>query len=160
MAAAKKYTVDNKERKIFATIAKLSPADLKEIKNYIALGYEIVDVEPPKLTKEEKAERAAANKAAAAKAKEENPFSQQNIEKFLKKDENKALYAEYQARYNEQAGTNRSRKVNGKVERIADEPKYLKSGKPKKKGFANCIGWFTDMYDFNEETNTYEAKKK
>ena len=158
MAAAKKYTVDNKERKIFATIAKLSPADLKEIKNYIALGYEIVDVEPPKLTKEEKAERAAANKAAKAKAEEENPFSQKNIEAFLQKDENKALYAEYQTRYNEQAGTNRSRKINGKVERIPDEPKYLKSGKPKKKGFANCIGWFTDKFEYDKEKQAYIAK--
>ena len=134
---AKNYTIDGK--KVYATVKKLSAADLKEIKNYLALGYELVDVEPKKITKEEKAAAAAAN-----------PYSKQNVEAFLKKDENKALFEEYKARYNEQAGTNRKGKP--------DEPKFLKSGKPKVKGYANCIGWFTDRFTWDEDKKTYIAK--
>ena len=112
-----------------------------------------------KAAKEEKAERAAANKAAKAKAEEENPYSQKNIEKFLKKEENKALYEEYKKRYDEQAGTNRTRKQkDGTIEKIANEPKWLKNGNPKKKGFANCIGWFTDKFEYDKEKQAYIAK--
>lgn len=161
MAATKKYTVDNKGRRILATIAKLSPADLKEIKNYIALGFEIVDVEPPKLSKEEKAERAAANKAAREKARKENPYSQLNVEKFLKQEGNEALFAEYEKLFNEQAGTNNTRKQNdGTIKRIPDDPKWLKSGEPKKKGYAVCIRWFTERFEYDEKTKEYKAKAK
>ena len=80
------YTVEGK--KIFATVAKLSTKDLKSIKNYVALGYELVDVKPPKLTQEEKAARAEENKAAKEKAAKENPYSKRNVEAFLKLPEN------------------------------------------------------------------------
>ena len=73
---AKNYTIDGK--KVYATVKKLSAADLKEIKNYLALGYELVDVEPKKITKEEKAAAAAAN-----------PYSKQNVEAFLKRTKTK-----------------------------------------------------------------------
>lgn len=141
MAKEKNYSISG--NKIFAVIAKLNSKELKEVLNYKALGYELVSVEPKKETKEEK--------AAAQKA---NPYSKINVEAFLKKKGNEDLYKEYKERYNEQAGTNR--KVKGK--KIADEPKFLKSGEPKVKGFANCIGWFTEKFEYNKETKEYDAK--
>lgn len=146
------YTVEGK--KIFATVSKLSTKDLKAIKNYVALGFELVDVKPPKLTQEEKAARAKENKAAKEKAAKENPYSKQNVEAFLKLPENAELLKVYKARYDEQAGTNR--KGKDKI----DEPKYLKDGKPKKKGYANCIGWFCDMFKYDEITKKYTRIEK
>lgn len=150
---AKKYTVDMKAQKVYAEIAKLSAKDLKEVKNYIALNFELVNVEPPKLTKEEKAKRAEENKARKEKEKIENPYSKINVEKFLQKEENKKLWEEYDARYNEQAGTNRKGKEK-------DEPKYLNDGSIKVKGYANCIGWFTERFTWNEDKKEYEPVKK
>lgn len=151
------YRVDG--NKVYAVITKLTDKETKEVKKYIELGFQIVAEEPKKLTKEEKAEKAAANKAAKAKASKENPYSKENVEKFLKQKGNEALWEEYKARYDEQAGTNRVRKNEaGVVEKIEDTPKFLKSGKPKKKGFANCIGWFTDKFEWDAEAKEYKAK--
>lgn len=155
---AKKYTVDMKAQKVYAEIAKLNAKDLKEVKNYIALNFELVNVEPPKLTKEERAKRAEENKARKEKEKIENPYSKANVEKFLNKEENKKLLEEYNARYYEQAGTNRKvKKADGSYEELPNEPKFLNNGKPKVKGYANCIGWFTKKFKWNEETKKYEA---
>lgn len=155
---AKKYTVDMKAQKVYAQIAKLSGKDLKEVKNFIELKFELVNVEPPKLSKEEKAKKAKENKEKKEIASKENPYSKENVEKFLNKEENKKLLEEYKARYNEQAGTNRKvKKADGSYEELPDEPKFLNSGKPKVKGYANCIGWFTKKFKWNEETKKYEA---
>ena len=146
MAKAKNYTIDG--NKIYAVITKLTKAEMAIIKKYRALDYELVEVEAKKITKEEKA-------AAAA----ENGYSKVNVEKFLKQAGNEALWKEYQERYNEQAGTNRKQTVNGKVVAIPDKPKYLKDKKtPKKKGYANCIGWFRDKFEYDKETKQYIAK--
>lgn len=142
------YRVDG--NKVYAVITKLTDKETKEVKKYIELGFQIVAEEPKKISKEEKAAKAAANKAAKAKASKENPYSKENVEKFLKQKGNEDLWEEYKKRYNEQAGTNRVGKE--------DEPKFLKSGEPKKKGFANCIGWFTDKFEWNAETKEYKAK--
>lgn len=145
--AGKNYSIDGK--KVYATITKLTATELKTIKKYLDLGYELVEVEAKKITKEEKAAKAA-----------ENPFSKQNVEAFLQQAGNEALYTEYQARYNEQAGTNRKQTINGKVVALPDEPKKLKDGTPKKKGYANCIGWFRDKFDYDEAAGKYVPKAK
>lgn len=151
------YRVDG--NKVYAVITKLTDKETKEVKKYIELGFQIVAEEPKKLTKEEKKEKAAANKAEKQKKSKENPYSKENVEKFLKQKGNEELWKEYQERYNEQAGTNRFRKNEAGVkEKIEDEPKVLKSGKPKKKGYANCIGWFTDKFEWDEEAKEYKAK--
>lgn len=152
------YRVDGK--KIYAVITKLTDKETKEVKKYLDLGFELQLEEPKKLTKEERAEKAAANKAKREKEEKENPYSKKNVEAFLKQKGNEELLKEYNARYNEQAGTNRYRKnpTTGKVEKLDDEPKVLKNGSPKKKGFANCIGWFTDKFEWDEEAKEYKAK--
>ena len=154
MARAKKYSVDNSKMVINAQIAALNAKELKEVKNYIALGYKLVEVIPKPMTKEEKAAAAAENKKKKAAEQAANPYSKDNVEAFLKKKENKEYYDEYLKRYKEQAGTNRT--VKGKA--IADEPKYLKDGRIKVKGYANCIGWFTENFEYNKETKEYIKK--
>ena len=147
------YTVDNGQKIIFADVAKLNKKELAAVKNYLALGYEIVEPEKKDLSKEE----VEAKKAKAAAERAKNPYSSINVEAFLKQKGNEALWEEYTKRYNEQAGTNRTKKNDkGEIEEIKDEPKFLKSGKPKKKGFANCIGWFRSKYAYDEETKTYK----
>ena len=148
MAKEKNYSIDGK--KIYAAVVALSEKELKEVKNYIALGYELIPVEKKTKTKEEKEAEAAAN-----------PYSKQNVEAFLKEKYEDTLYAEYLKRYNEQAGTNRFRKNSkGVVEALEDKPKFLKDGTPKAKGFANCIGWFREQFEWDAEKETYKAKKK
>lgn len=137
------YIVGNK---IFADVSKLKPNELKTVKNYKELGYELID-KPMKETKEEK-----------EKKRIENPYSKINVEKFLKEKGNEELFAEYRKRYDEQAGTNRKQTKDGEVVDVPNEPKYLKDGRPKKKGFANCIGWFTDMFTWDEEKKQYIKK--
>ena len=155
--ATKNYII--KDKKIIAKVAALKPSELRVIKKYLEMGFVLEEAKAEVLTKEQKHERAEANKAAKKKAAEENPYSKLNVEKFLKQKGNEELFKEYEARYNEQAGTNNYRKnKDGIVEKIEDAPKFLKSGKPKKKGFANCIGWFTDKFEYNSETKTYIAK--
>lgn len=146
MARISHYRVDGK--KIIAVIAKLTEKEKKEIKNYIDLGFELVPEQPEVKTKKEKeAERSS------------NPYSKENVEAFLKQSGNESLLEEYNKRYNEQAGTNRKRKnKNNQIEIIPDEPKFLKDGRIKVKGYANCIGWFTEKFTFDAETGTYKAK--
>ena len=53
MARAPKYEIDNKKKVIKADVAKLSEKDIKKVKNYIALGYVLEEVEQKKIyTKE------------------------------------------------------------------------------------------------------------
>lgn len=154
MAKVKHYTVDSTRKVVNAEVGKLKAKELNEVKNYLALGYELVEIVAPVLTKEEKKQRAEENKAKKEAESIANPYSKENVEKFLRKKENKDLLDEYNAKYNEQAGTNRMEKGVA----IPDEPKYLKSGKPKKKGYANCIGWFTSKFEYDEETKEYVPK--
>ena len=146
MAKEKNYRIDGK--KIYAAVAALSEKELKEVKNYIALGYELIAIEKKTKTKEEKEAEAAAN-----------TYSKKNIEAFLKQKGKEALWEEYSKRYNEQAGTNRKRTnpETGKIEVLPDEPKFLKSGKVKVKGFATCIGWFRVKFAWDEEAKEYKA---
>lgn len=147
MPKAKNYTIDGKT--IYATITKLTKSEMNTIKKYLELNYELVEVEAKKITKEEKAAAAAAN-----------PYSKQNVEAFLQQAGNESLWKEYQERYNEQAGTNRKQKKDGKVVAIPDAPKTLKDGTKKKKGYANCIGWFRDKFEYDEASQSYKAKTK
>ena len=156
MAKERNYSINNEEQAVYEVVVKLSAKEKKEIKNYLDLGYKLVPVEPKVRTKEEIEEA----KKAAAEAKAANPYSQQNIEKFLQNKGNEALWAEYQKRYNEQAGTNRHRKnKKGVVEPLTDEPKFLKSGERKKKGFANCVGWFQEHFVYDAKAKEYKAVK-
>lgn len=149
MAREKNYKVIGSE--IHAVILKLTERETKEVKKYLDLGFKLVVVEPVVKSKEEK--------AAEQKA---NPYAKENVEAFLQSLTDKKYWETYQARYNEQAGTNRMQKnkKTGKVEKIADEPKFLKSGEPKLKGFANCIGWFKENFEYDAEAKEYKPVGK
>ena len=141
---AKNYCIEDK--KVYAVVAKLTEKEKREVRTYLELGFELVSKEPKKITEEE----AEAKRAA-------NPYSSINVEKFLKEYEGGKLWDEYEKRYNEQAGTNRKRKqADGTYIAIEDAPKFLKDGRPKKKGFANCIGWFREKFVWDEELKTYK----
>ena len=139
MAKQPNFTIDNKRQEVRAVVAALNERELKEIKNYLALGYKLVPVEPVKMTKAEKEAAAAAN-----------PYGKKMVEEFLEQPENAEYLAEYNRRYYEQAGTNRKGKD--------DEPVWKKDGTPKLKGFANCIGWFTDIFEYDKENKAYKKK--
>ena len=156
MTKERNYTINNEEQAVYAVVVKLSAKEKKEIKNYLDLGYKLVPVAPKVRTKEEVKEA----KKAAEEAKAANPYSQQNVEAFLQRKGNEELWEEYKERYKEQAGTNRHRKnKDGVVEPLPDEPKFLKSGEAKKKGFANCIGWFKAQFEYDEKAKDYKAVK-
>ena len=154
--ATKNYVISGK--KIIAKVAALKPAEMRVIKKYLEMGFELEEAKAEVLTAEQKHERAEARKAAKQEEAEKNPYSKLNVEKFLKAKGNEELFKEYEARYNEQAGTNNRRKdKNGVTQNLKDTPKFLIDGTPKKKGFANCIGWFKAKFTYNPETKTYEA---
>lgn len=147
MAKEKNYKVVG--NKVYAVIVKLNEKETKEVKKYMDLGFELVAEEPKAKTKAEKEAEAA-----------QNPYSKVNVEKFLKEKGNEEYWKEYQTRYNEQAGTNRKRKNEAGVkEDLVDEPKFLKNGTPKKKGFANCIGWFKTNFVYDEAAKEYKKVK-
>jgi hypothetical protein len=141
MANKNYYTKGNK---VYADVSKLTTTEKRKVKNLRDLGFELVEIEI-KTTKEQK-----------EAAKVVNPYSQQNVEKFLQRPENEELWKLYTKMYNEQAGTNRIKE--GKP--IADEPKFKKDGTPKLKGFAPCIRWFRSEFEYNEKAKTYEPKEK
>lgn len=149
MAKEKNYWVSNNE--VHAVVMKLTEKETKEVRKYIDLGFKLVQEQPKVKTKEEKEDE-----------KKNNPYSKVNVEKFLQSLEDKKYWEEYQKRYHEQAGTNRTQKdkATGEIKVIPDEPKVLKSGKPKEKGFANCIGWFKANFTYNKETGTYDKVNK
>ena len=148
MAKEKNYRIVGNQ--IYAVIVKLTEKETKEVKKYLDLGFKLVAEEPKVKTKEEKEAEAAAN-----------PYSRVNVENFLKVKGNEEYWTEYQRRYNEQAGTNRRRKNEaGEMVDLPDEPKFLKDGEPKKKGFANCIGWFKDNFTYDLAAGTYTKTKK
>ena len=157
MAKEKNYSINHEKKIVFAVVVKLTAKEKKEVKNYLDLGYELKAIEPKVRTKEE----VKAAKEAAEKAKAANPYSKQNVEAFLQRKGNEELWKEYEKRYNEQAGTNRHRKnKDGVVEALKDEPVFLKNDEPKKKGFANCIGWFKSLYEYDAKAKTYTPVEK
>ena len=53
MARAPKYVVDNKKKVVKADVSKLNEKDIKKVKNYLALGYTLEEIEVKKIyTKE------------------------------------------------------------------------------------------------------------
>jgi uncharacterized protein YdaU (DUF1376 family) len=145
---AKNYSI--KDKKVYAVVAKLTEKETREVKTYLDLGFELVVKEPKKISKDE-----------AAAAREKNPYSSINVEAFLKTYKGGELWGEYEKRYNEQAGTNRKEKQkDGTYIAVDDEPKFLKDGTPKKKGFANCIGWFRSLFVWDEKEGAYKLLKE
>ena len=145
MAAKKYYTVDSAKKKVFAQMEKLTKADLKAIKTYLELGYTLSEVLP---------------------AEKEKIYTQANILKFFednKKDEKiAAAKITYDEKYNEQAGTSRTRKnkTTGIIEPIADEPKFNKDGKPVAKGFIHALKWFKTEFEYDAAAKTFKFIEK
>lgn len=137
MAVKKHYTVDNTSKLVKAIIADLTEKEKKEVKNYMDLGYTLIPEERPKkkqLTEEEKAK---------------NPFSEKNIQAFLKENGTKAQIDNYWKIYNEQAIDHKTGmplvyKTNSKNGKF-------KKGEPRTKGHIATIVWFKKEFPKYEE---------
>ena len=136
------YTVDNKNKIVRAYIARLTEKEKKEIKNYLDLGYTLIAEEEPvkrTLTKEEREEE----QKQKEKEQKENPFSEINIQKFLKEKATQEQQKNYWELYNEQA---KDKKTNlpavYKTDSKKNSKKQFKAGDPKPKGHIATLQWF------------------
>ena len=80
MAKEKHYKVV--QNTIIADMGHVTAQELKEIKAFMALGFNVIHKDPPpkpKVSKEEKAKKKAENDDARVK----NPYSKKNVENFL-----------------------------------------------------------------------------
>lgn len=131
--AVKHYEVDNINHIVKAVVVKLSEKELKEIKNYVALGYTLVNIEPPK------------KKKVTEEDKKNNPFSEQNVKKYLEEHGTEKQKADYYKIYNTQAKDKKTNmpavyKTNSK-----DQQKF-KAGDPKPKGHIATLQWFKNEF--------------
>ena len=131
MATKRHYTIDNTNKLVNAVVVDLTERDKKEIKNYIDLGYTLVPQDrpkKPKLTKEQETEKRKAN-----------PFSEINIQAFLKENGTKAQQDKYWEIYKEQARDSKTKMPL--VYKTSKEGKFTE-GEPRTKGHIATIGWF------------------
>ena len=108
---------------------KVTPKQIKEIKNYVSLfGYTVVNYVAPKLTKEEKEKK-------LAEEQKNNPRSKQNLEKYINEngtEEQKKRFKEIQKEF--------------AIDKETGEQKYDKKGKPIKKGFMGAYRYFKEQF--------------
>lgn len=139
MALKKHYEIDNNRRLVKAIIVSLTEREKKEIKNYIDLGYNLVPLEKekkPKLTEEEK-----------QKQKKENPFSEQNIQAFLKKNASEEQQKEYWKLYNTQGKDSKTGlPLVYKTDSKENSRVKFKKGDPRPKGHIATLQWFKKTF--------------
>lgn len=126
--AKKHYEVNNTTKQVFVDMVKVTEAEKKVIKNYLDLGYVSVAIEKPK------------TKKATEEEKKANPFSEQNIQSFLKSKGTAEQNKKYWDLYNQQAKDKVTKqptfyKTNSKDGRF-------KAGDPKPVGHIGTLRWF------------------
>lgn len=112
---AKHYIVEG--NKVIADVAKLNEKELAAVKNYIALGFSLV--EPKKEKKVAKAE-----------------FKAEAIQAWLEENATKAQQAKYWELFNAPV------EKDGEVVCYTKDCKMGKAGDPKKKGHIATLNWF------------------
>lgn len=141
MAQKKHYTIDNDNRLVKAIVVDLTEKEKKEVKNYIDLGYTLYAEDRPKkkkLTDEEKAK---------------NPFSEKNIQAFLKQNGTQEQQKEYWRLYKEQA-TDKKTGLPAvyKTDSKKNSATQFKKGDPKPKGHIATLQWFKNEFPNYPET--------
>ena len=127
--AKKHYEVNNATKKIIVDMEKVTEKELKIVKNYLELGYESVEVEKPK------------TKKATEEEKKANPFSEQNIQKFLKANGTADQNKTYWDLYNKQAKDKETKQpVFYKTD--SKPAGKFKKGDPKPVGHIGTLRWF------------------
>lgn len=141
---------------IVAKISSLSEKDLKAVKNYIALGYELVDYKKPV-------------------AKSKDIYTDEKVKAYLKKYGTEKDIEKYEELYNEPVIPHDTYKNdtykketyidadgNEKKRNIKDENGKLiilhKKGDTKVKGFINALRWFRDTFKDYPEAPKKEDK--
>lgn len=116
-----RYEVKGKD--IIAKMDLLGEKDLKVIKNYIALGYNLIEY------KKEKKET-------------KDCYTQKAVEEWLKENATEEQIEEYNKIYNEPT-----------KDKETGEPILKKDGKPKVKGFIATFHWLRKTFPNYPETN-------
>lgn len=116
-----RYEVKGKD--IIAKMDLLGEKDLKVIKNYIALGYNLIEY------KKEKKET-------------KDYYTQKAVEEWLKENATEEQIEEYNKIYNEPT-----------KDKETGEPILKKDGKPKVKGFIATFHWLRKTFPNYPETN-------
>lgn len=142
------YEVDATNRIIRAIVARLTDKELKEIKNYVTLGFQLVPVEEEK------------KKRATEEEKANNPFSEMNVRKFLEEKGTKAQQKKYNELYNEQA-TDKKTGLPAvyKNDSPANKKQGLEKGAKFKKGDKKPKGHIATLAWFKTEFPDYPDKK-
>ena len=136
--AMEHYTIDNDKKKIFAIMELANDKDLKLIKKYLAVGYELVPVERKKRTIKTKEEKEAERLEKQAK-RELNKFSEMNIRKYLDEKGTAKQRKEYERLYNEQA---KDKNGNPVFYKTNSKDGRFKVGEPKRRGHIATLTWF------------------
>ena len=135
MPGKKHYTIDNANKIVKAIIVDLTEREKKEIKNYIDLGYILSAEEKPKKIKPTAEEQA------------KNPFSEKNIQAFLKENGTKAQQEKYWEIYNEQAIDKKTGlPAVYKTDSKPTSTKKFKKGDAKPKGHIATLQWFKNTF--------------
>lgn len=111
--ASRNYVIDNKAQVIYANVASLTEKQLKAIKNYIALGYQLK--EKVKTTDEK--------------------MKKENVVAFLNSNGTKEQIDKFNAIMNEPV-----------IDKDTKQPKMLKDGTPKKKGYVAALQYFKKQF--------------
>lgn len=111
--ASRNYVIDNKAQVIYANVASLTEKQLKAIKNYIALGYQLK--EKVKTTDEK--------------------MKKENVVAFLNANGTKEQIDKFNTIMNEPV-----------IDKDTKQPKMLKDGTPKKKGYVAALQYFKKQF--------------
>lgn len=129
----KHYEVNNANKQIRACIELLTDAELKIVKNYISLGYELVGTEKPKKEK------------ATPEEQKNNPLSAVNVQKYLKANATAEQQEQYWKLYNKQAKDKKTKELVFYKNDDTKNKKY-KAGDPKPVGHIGTIRWFKETF--------------
>ena len=159
LSRGQRFIVDNENETIIAKMESLTDKDVKILKNYKLLGYNVIPYEKPK-----------------AEETEEKIYTEPNVRKFLEEKGTKEQQKKFDKLYNEKrTGANNKYKADsykketykgedGKTHsRITKDEKgekiiIHKKGEVKVKGFINTLRWFKE--EFKNEFIEYINENK
>lgn len=108
------YTIEGKN--VVAKVSQLTEKELKSVKNYLALGYTLVEYKKPKKEPKE-------------------AFKAATIQEWLKENATKAQQEEYWERFNSPV-----------IDKDTKQPKVKKNGEPRIRGHVATLAWFKKTF--------------
>lgn len=135
------YEAKLKEKIVVAEIEKLTDAELKAVKNYMALGFEM----QPLVKTKKKVE------IASEEEKLKNPYSTTNVRKYLAEEGTKAQQEKYWELYNE--------KTENIYKKDSKDGKH-KKGDARVKGHVYTLKWFKETFPGYEDSEWVKKNVK